>query len=117
MAYGKVYKEPNEDDLDELRHLSFHETEGERSIKDGPITDAPHLFLVKLWNNNIGTDDKPKLASIGDYWDEQMTKDIFDLLREYEDLFPSSAAELKWIKGDIGYMKFELKPDAKPVKH
>jgi len=46
-----------------------------------------------------------------------MTKDIFDLLREYEDLFPSSAAELKWIKGDIGYMKFELKPDAKPVKH
>jgi hypothetical protein len=117
MACGKVDKEPDEDDLEELRHLSFHETEGERDIKDGPIIDAPHLLPLKLWKHNIRTDDKPKLASIGDYWDEQTTKEIFNLLREYEDLFPSSVVELKGIKGDLGEMKIMLKPYAKPVKH
>ena len=41
------------------------------------------------------------MASIGDYWDEHTTKEIFDLLREYKDLFPTSITELKGIKGDI----------------
>ena len=61
--------------------------------------------------------DKPKLASIGDYWDEQTTEDIFDLLREYEGLFPSSIVEMKLIKGDLWEMKIMLKLDAKLVEH
>lgn len=70
-----------------------------------------------MWNDKIGRDDKPKLASIGDYWYEQMTKEMFYLLREYEDLFLSLVAELKWIKGDIGEIKIILKHDANPVRH
>jgi hypothetical protein len=45
-----------------------------------------------------------------------MTK-IQALLQEYEDLFPTRFLELKGIKGDLGEMKIELKPDSKPVKH
>ena len=44
-------------------------------------------------------------------------KEIFSLLQEYEDLFPSSVADLKGIKGDLREMRIILKPDAKPVKH
>jgi len=57
------------------------------------------------------------MVAIGYYWDEQTTKEFFYLLREYEDLFPASVAELKGIKGDIGEMKIMLKPYACPVKH
>lgn len=117
MAYGKVGKERDEDDLEGLQHLTFHQTKVERGILEGPVTDAPHLLPVKLRKHNIGTDEKPKLTSIGDYWDEQTTKQIFDLLRDYKDLFPSSFFELKGIKGDIGEIKIVLKPDAKLVKH
>jgi hypothetical protein len=38
-------------------------------------------------------------------------------LREYKDLFPKRFSELKGIKGDLGEMKIELKPYAKPAKH
>jgi len=57
---------------------------------------------MKLRKQNVGMENKPKIASVGDYWDEQTTKEIFDLLQEYQDLFPVSVAELKGIKGDIG---------------
>lgn len=117
MAGRKVDKEPNEDDLEELRHLSFHDIEGERGIKDGIITDTPQFLIVKLWKHNIRIDEKPKLVSIGDYWDEQTTKHIFDLLREYENLFSFPIMKLKWIKGHLEEMKIILKLDAKLVKH
>jgi hypothetical protein len=43
--------------------------------------------------------------------------EVHNLLREYEDLFPKTFSELKGIKGAMGEMKIELKPDSKPVKH
>jgi len=46
-----------------------------------------------------------------------MTKEIFDLLQEYQDLFLALVAELKGIKGDIGEMKIVLRPDSCPMKH
>jgi len=72
---------------------------------------------MKLRKQNLGKDDKPKMASEGDYWDEQTTKEIFDLLQEYQDLFPASLAKLKGIKGDIGEMKIVLRPNARQVNH
>eukprot|EP00253_Pinus_taeda_P029882 PITA_29882 len=66
---------------------------------------------------NIGTKEKPKLTSIGDYYDDQTTREIFDMLKEYEDLFPCSFSELKGIKGDLGEMKIALRPNVKLVKH
>jgi hypothetical protein len=43
--------------------------------------------------------------------------EIHALLWEYEDLFPKSFLELKGIEGDLGEMKIDLKPEAKPIKH
>ena len=39
-----------------------------------------------------------------------------ELLRKYQDLFPTKIKDLKGIIGDLGMMKTTLKPDAKPVK-
>lgn len=57
------------------------------------MIDAPYLIPLKLWKNNIGSDDKLKLALIGDYWDGKTTRENFDLLKGYEDFFPSSVAK------------------------
>lgn len=97
--------------------MCFKECEGEKNPNDDPIKDALHLKPLKLWKHNIRTEENPKLSSIGDYWDEQATKEIFDLLKEYEDLFPTSISKLKWIKADLGKMKIILKPGARLVKH
>jgi len=53
---------------------------------------------------------------IGDYWDDVMVDKVIDLLREYQDLFPTKIMDLKEIIGDLGMMKITLKLDAKPVK-
>jgi hypothetical protein len=66
---------------------------------------------------NIGSEDHPKIAYIGDYWDEQTMNEIQSLLQEYKDLFPKTFSEIKGIKGTMGEMKIDLKPDSKPVKH
>ena len=62
-------------------------------------------------------EETPKLATVGDYWDGETTKEIFSLLQEYEYLFPSSVADLKSIKGDLGEIRIMLKLNARPIKH
>jgi len=57
------------------------------------------LQPLKLRKHKIGIKEKPKFSSIRDYWDEQTTKEIFNLPREYEDLFPLSIAEHKELRG------------------
>ena len=39
------------------------------------------------------------------------------MLWEYEDLFQKTFLELKGIKGAMGEMNIELKPDSKPMTH
>jgi hypothetical protein len=39
--------------------------------------------------------------------------EIQSLLREYEDIFPTSFSKLKGIKGDLGETKIELNPNTK----
>jgi hypothetical protein len=46
---------------------------------------------------NIGTNDNPKISSIGDYWDEQPVEGIAGLLHEYNDLFPTTFIEMEFI--------------------
>ena len=61
---------------------------------------------------NIGTVENPKMASIGDYWDEQTMDKITELLCKYSDLFPTNFTEMKGIAGELGEMKIPLKPEA-----
>jgi hypothetical protein len=42
------------------------------------------------------------MASIRDYWDEKIVESITDLLREYNDLFPTTFTKMKGIVGEIG---------------
>jgi hypothetical protein len=107
------------DDLEELRNLAIKETEGNREIQNiiPSQTDGSYNHPLKLCKVNIGTTEKPKIAMVGDYWDEKTSQEIQSLLREYEDLFPKTFSELKGIKGVMGEMKIELKPGSKPVRH
>ena len=65
---------------------------------------------------NIGTEEEPKFAKIGDYWDYATIDKVVELLREYQDLFPTKFLDLKGILGDLGVMKIILKSGENPVK-
>jgi len=71
---------------------------------------------LKTKQVNIGMEEEPKYAMLGDYWDNSTVEKVIEFLREYQDLFPTKITELKGILGDLGMMKITLKPDAKPVK-
>lgn len=71
---------------------------------------------MKTTKVNIGIEENTKLDIIGDYWNEEIVSQIVDLLREYQDLFPSRFSKMKGITRELGEMKIPLKHDAKPVK-
>ena len=71
---------------------------------------------LKIRKFNTGTEENPKFASVGDYWDEETMEKITDLLHEFQDMFLMKLSEMKGVLGDLGEMKIPLKPDAKPVK-
>jgi hypothetical protein len=108
LTIDKDPKDP--DDPEEQRHLTFQESEGTREVKYTISDDVSSSYTkpLKLWKFNIETYEHPKLASIGDYWDEKTMTEIQALLREYADLFPMNFSKLKGIKGDLGEMKIEL---------
>ena len=80
-------------------------------IKDSNIT-AP----LKTKQVDIGTKVEPKYGMLCDYWDDAMVDKVGELLREYQDLFPTKITDSKGIIGDLGMMKITLKLDAKPIK-
>jgi hypothetical protein len=65
---------------------------------------------------NIGTEEKPKFANIGDYWNDEIVEKIANLLCEYQDLFLKTFLEMKEITAELGEMKISLKLDAKLVR-
>ena len=71
---------------------------------------------LKIRKVNIGTEENPKFANVGDYWDEETMAKITDLLHEFQDLSPTKFSKMKCILGDLGEMKILLKPNSKPVR-
>jgi hypothetical protein len=65
---------------------------------------------------NIGIEDKIKFANIGYYCNEKTIEKIVGLLREYQDLFPTTFSYIKGIVGELGEMKIPLKPNSNIVK-
>jgi CTP:phosphocholine cytidylyltransferase-like protein len=59
--------------------------------------DAP----IKVKKFNIGTEENPKMSSIGDYWDEKTLESITKLLHEYSNMFPTTFIEMKGIEGEL----------------
>jgi hypothetical protein len=77
---------------------------------EGPLLESEVIATpIKVKKVNIGTIENPKMANIGDYWDEKMIESIIELLREYNDLFPTTFTEMKGIAGELGEMKIPLR--------
>ena len=89
--------------------------EGSRPINE---TKAPEWLDAKVNTKevDISNDDWPKLAKIGDYWNEQQTAEIITLLREFQDVFARDYKDLKGLVQEMGEMKIDTKPDVWPVK-
>jgi hypothetical protein len=64
------------DDLEELRNLAIKETEGNKEIQNTipSQTDSSYNHPLNLHKFNIGTTEKPKIAMVGDYWDEKTSQ-------------------------------------------
>lgn len=71
---------------------------------------------IKTKEVDISIDSIPKLAEIGDYWTEEKTAEIINILKEYQDLFARDYIDLKGLVQEMGHMKIELLPDTKPIK-
>ena len=63
-----------------------------------PLESEVIVATIKVKKVNIGTVENPKMANIGDYWDEQIVESITELLHEYNDLFPTTFTEMKGIE-------------------
>lgn len=98
------------------RNVNIPESEGSRDVHEPTLEIHEITEKVKIKKVNIGTEADPKVASIGDYWDDETVGHIVDLLQEYQDLFPTKFIEMKGILGDIGVMRIMLKEGAKPIK-
>ena len=68
--------------------------EGSRPINEAK---APEWLdaKVKTKEVDISKDDRPKIAKIGDYWNEHQTTEIINLLREFQDVFARDYKDLK----------------------
>ena len=71
---------------------------------------------MKTKEVDILNDDRPKIAKIGDYWNEHQTTAIINLLREFQDVFARDYKDLKGLVQEMGEMKIDTKPDVRPVK-
>ena len=71
---------------------------------------------IKIKEVNIAKDGQPKMARINDYWSEQQTTKIVDLLKEYQDVFARDYKDLKGLVEEMGEMKIDLLPDATRLK-
>jgi hypothetical protein len=90
--------------------------EGEREVEGPNIDSEYYVAPLNIKKVNIGTAENPKMASIGDYWDNQTVERITKLLREYNDLFPATFSEMKGLEGELGEMKIPLKTEARPIR-
>jgi len=91
----------------EPRDINIEETEGERVVAGLEISRS-FFELLKTVIVNIGTEEAPKFASIGDYWDEKTVCKIIELLHEYQDLFLTKFTEMKVITGELDEMTILL---------
>jgi hypothetical protein len=106
----------NADDDDDPRKIKITKKEGKRDV-EGPGAELPIIgYLIKIKTVKIRTEETPKFASVGDYWDVATIDKITELLHEYQDLFPTKFTDMKGIKGPMGEMRIPLKPNTKPVK-
>ena len=103
------------EDDDELWNINISETEGSRDVAIPYVPTDPMSQPLKIKKVNIGTKEKPKFTSVGDYWDEESMEKITNLLYEFQYIFPTKFSKMKGILCDLGEMNIMLRLDAKLV--
>ena len=80
-CYNIKEVEPKEED--DPRNLNIQESKGYKEIQGLNLsaTMLGYSKTMKTRRVNIGIEENPKLAIIGDYWDEEIVSQIIDLLR------------------------------------
>jgi hypothetical protein len=58
-------------------------------VEGPPLESKVISTSIKVKIVNIRIVENPKMAIIGDYWDEKIVESIIELLCEYSDLFPT----------------------------
>ena len=81
MEFYNMYGGPEDDD--ELQNINIPETKGSRNFATLDILTDPMNQLLKIRKSNIGTEQNPKFASVGDYWGEETMEKNTDLLHEF----------------------------------
>jgi hypothetical protein len=84
------YVEEEAPDEEDPHDIQIEEVEGKIYVKRPPIESEVIFVPIKIKKVNIGTNKHPKMASIGDYWDEPIVDSITELLCKYGDLFPTT---------------------------
>jgi hypothetical protein len=106
----------NADDHDNPRKVNIIEIKGQRYV-EGPGVELPFIVHpIKIKKVNIGTEETPNLANVGDYWGVSTIEKITELLHEYQEFFLTKVTDMNGIKGTMGEMRIPLKPDARPFK-
>lgn len=110
----KCYNVTTDEGKDDPRNINIHESEGKYKFVglQGEFPDISKPLKTK--QVNVGLEAQLKFTNIGDYWDKDTVDKALELLREYQDLFPTNFSDLKGILRDMGVMKIYLKPNAKP---
>jgi len=58
-------------DEDDPCNIQITKNEGEREVEVPSLESNVFFSPIKVKKVNIGMNENPKMASIGDYWDEQ----------------------------------------------
>ena len=85
MTCYNLSREPEDDD--ELRNVNILESEGSRDVVAPDILTDSMSQPLKIRKVNIGSEENPKFANVGDYWDKETMAKITYLLHEFQDFF------------------------------
>ena len=84
--------------------------EGSRQINEAKAQEWLDA-KVKIREFDISNDDRPKMAKIGDYWNEEQTTEVVNLLKEFQDVFARDYKDLKGLVHEMGEMNIDIKPN------
>jgi hypothetical protein len=86
-CYNVVKEEHDEEDPSNVK---VPEIEGEGVVEGPEIEYVSYTQPINTLKVNIGMIENPNFAQIGDYWNDETMENISNLLRKYQDLFPTT---------------------------
>ncbi|KAI5416175.1 hypothetical protein KIW84_041283 [Lathyrus oleraceus] len=128
MHHSKLVLKPIEyNDLTPSLNFDFPVFKVEEEIDDEEVSDELSRFLeheekaIQLFEEhvelvNLGSDDDVKEVKIGSQLCPEAKKGLFDLLREYSDVFSWSYQDMRGLDSDIVEHRLLLKPECLSVK-